>query len=317
MHNWRQDASNQTIKMARQLFANTPIQRLSLTTKIYRSVFRFGNSDEEVTVSFRGITLLAPTKDETIVPGLVGGFYERIELDVFERLAAMSKTIVDVGANIGLYSCVAADRAPTFAKIVAFEPIAENLHYLNKNRERNERAARIVVEEEAVGESSGLVNIYLAEGQIGTHSVSAKNALDSNTSISVPMVCLDDYVDKKLHDSIELLKVDVEGYEVAVLRGAKSVLRKDRPTLFVEFIPDSLRNCNFDPMEFLDIVFDMYDHVFLVEEPRGIFKRCSRQDLLDADRSYRNANLIAISKASQRGHLNIVESVMDHLANGR
>ena len=58
----------------------------------------------------------------------MGGFYEKIELDVFERLAAISNTIVDVGANIGLYCCIAAVRAPDHAAmIVAFEPVPENL----------------------------------------------------------------------------------------------------------------------------------------------------------------------------------------------
>ena len=120
---WRQTASTEVIRVARKLLANTPIQKLPLTTKVYTQVFRFGNANEEVTTTFRGIQLTMPTKDTTIVPGLVGGFYEKIELDIFERLAAISKTIVDVGANIGLYSCIAADRAPAPGRIIAFEPV--------------------------------------------------------------------------------------------------------------------------------------------------------------------------------------------------
>ena len=91
-----------------QTICEHPHQKLSLTTKVYTKVFRFGSPSDEVTTEFRGVELTIPTKDITIVPGLVGGFYEKIELDVFERLTAVSKTIIDVGANVGLYSCIAA-----------------------------------------------------------------------------------------------------------------------------------------------------------------------------------------------------------------
>lgn len=314
---WRQTASTGVIKTARKLFANTPIQQLPLTTKIYTKVFKFGNASDEVTVNFRGIQLTLPTKDTTIVPGLVGGFYEKIELDIFERLTAISKTIVDVGANIGLYSCLAADRAPTFARIIGFEPVTENLQYLQKNREQNERSARIVAEEKAVGESAGKISIYLAEGQIGTHSASAKNALNSTTAVSVPMVSLDDYADENFHDPIDLLKVDVEGYEGAVLRGAKKVLQEDKPTLFIEFVPNLLANCNFPASEFVDIIFATYDHVFLIDEPRAILKSCTKEDLLDRGRGYENANLIAVSEETQRAHLHVIQSVHDALKTKR
>ena len=289
---WREHASLAVIKTARKLFANTPVQKLPLTTKIYTKVFRFGSASGEVTTNFRGAQLTIPTKDITIAPGLMGGFYEKIELEVFERLAAISKTIVDVGANIGLYCCVAADRAPASGRIVAFEPVPENLRYLRRNLEENERTARVVVEEQAVGQASGKIQIYLAEGSIGTHSPSAKNALNSTTSITVPAVSLDDYGQQKLRDRpIDLLKVDVEGYEVAVLRGARRTLHEDKPTLFIEFVPDHLVNCGFRPGEFLDIVFEIYDDVFLVDEPGATFKPCSKHDLLRySTRGYKNAN---------------------------
>src|SRR5690242_1580024 len=120
---WRARASGTIIKAARKLLANTPVQKLPLTTKIYAKVFRFGNAGGETTTNFRGVELTVPTKDITIVPGLVGGFYEKIELDVFESLAAISETIVDVGANVGLYCCIAASRASAGCQIVAFEPV--------------------------------------------------------------------------------------------------------------------------------------------------------------------------------------------------
>jgi FkbM family methyltransferase len=308
---WREHASLAVIKSARRLFARTPIEKLSLTTAIKAKVFSFSGANGEVTTHLRGIQLTFPAKDIILAPALMGGFYEKIELDVFERLAATSKTIVDVGANIGLYCCIAADRAPDAAKIVAFEPVPENLGYLRRNLEENELAARVVVEEQAVGQASGRIEIYLLEGSTARHSASAKNVQNSTTSITVPAVSLDGYLQQKLGNRpIDLLKVDVEGYESAVLRGARRILHEDKPTLFIEFVPDNLVNCGFRPDEFLDIIFGIYDNVLVVDEPRSTFKPCSKHDLLRySTRRYMNANLIAISESNQPAHCQVIESI--------
>jgi|HubBroStandDraft_4_1064222.scaffolds.fasta_scaffold153477_2 FkbM family methyltransferase len=306
MATWRKAASAAIIKTGRRGFANTPIQRLPLTTNIYRRVFRFGNPGDEISVDFRGVKLTALTRDATIVPGLVGGFYEKIELDVFEQISKSSSTIIDVGANIGLYSCIAASHGPESRTVVAFEPVPENLRYLRLNLEQNTLPARVVVEEKAVGESAGDVRIYLAEGSIGTHSPSAKNALGSTTYISAPMVTLDEYAAEYLHCPVDVLKVDVEGYEGAVLRGASNILHRDHPTLFVEFVPRHLENCEFSPVDFLNMIFELYDHVFLVDEPRATVKGCSKDDLLDGRREHKNANLIAVSGERHPDHLRVL-----------
>ena len=308
---WRENASLAVIKSARKLFARTAIERLPLTTAIKTRVFRFGGASGEITTDYRGVKLTFPAKDVILAPALMGGFYEKIELDVFERLAAISTTIVDVGANIGLYCCIAADRVPAAGKVVAFEPVPENLGYLRRNLEGNELSARVVVEEQAVGQTSSKIEIYLLEGSTARHSASAKNVLNSTTSITVPAVSLDDYAEQEFQDRpIDLLKVDVEGFESAVLQGARRVLHEDKPTLFIEYVPGNLANCGFRPDEFLDIIFGMYDNVLVVDEPKATFKPCSKHDLLRySARRYMNANLIATSKSSQPAHYQVIESV--------
>lgn len=299
------------IKSARRLFARTPIENLHVTTRIKAKVFRLGGASGELTASFRGLRLTMPAKDVIIAPGVVGGFYEKIELDVFERLSAISETIIDVGANIGLYCCLAADRAPSMSQIVAFEPVPENLAYLRRNLEANELAARVAIEEKAVGKASEELRLYLLDGSTCRHSPSARNVLNSTTSITVPAVSLDDYARQELRGRrVDLLKVDVEGYEGAALRGAHRTLREHKPTLFIEFVPGNLSNCGFAPGEFLDLIYQIYDDVFLVDEPRAAFRACSKDDLNRyATRRAANANLIATSKSVHPAHHQVITSV--------
>jgi FkbM family methyltransferase len=314
MSTLRQNASMRVIKTARKLFANTPASKLPLTKSIYRRVYLFGaGSSDEVMVAFCGIKLSAPTKDNTIVPGLVGGFYEKIELDIFERLASLSKTIIDVGANIGLYCCVAAAHAPEGSKIVAFEPITENLDCLRRNIDQNGQNSRVVVEDQAVGESTGELKIFLAAGSIGQHSPSPKNALGSQTAVSVPMVTLDAYAAENLNGPIDLLKVDVEGYDGYVLRGAARMIEYDKPTLFVELVPSNLKNCNFPLTDFLDIIFSSYDNVFIADELGAVLERRTKKDLLGRKGICKNANLIAVSSVKHAEHLSVVEAYQQEM----
>ncbi len=317
---WRENVSMAVIKTARRLLARTVIEKLPITTEIKSRVFNFsgaGSADGEIAVDFRGIRLTVPANDIIIAPGLVGGYYEKIELDIFERLASLCTTIIDVGANIGMYCCLAAHRAPAARKIIAFEPVPENVRYLRRNLEENAQATGVLVEEQAVGLTSGTTQLYLLRGSTCKHSASARNALNSTTSITVPTVSLDDYAQRELQGHpVELLKVDVEGYEGAVLQGAHRTLRKDKPTLFIEFVPDNLVNCDVAPSEFLELLFDVYDHVFLVDEPCATIRLCSRDDLLRySTRRVANANLIATSRSAQPTHHQVIESVLGRRKN--
>ena len=303
----RERAINAVIKVARRLIANTPVQRLPIVTAIYRRVFRLGYPAAEVTTGFRDVRLTVPTGDNTIVPGLVGGFYEKIELDVFERLTRSSQRVVDVGANVGLYTCLAATWLPPDGRVTAFEPVPANLQYLHQNVGQNTLSDRVVIEEMAVGDGPGVIDIYLVEGSIGTHSASARNALDSTRSVTVAVVSLDQYLADRSGPRTDILKVDVEGYEGHVLRGARTLLRNDGPTLLVEFMAHHLTNCGFAPDDFLDLVFESYDRVYVVDEPRAVVKPCDKAELLRLG-GYKNINLIAVSQRSHPEHVDVLEA---------
>lgn len=285
----------------------TSVQKLSFAANIHWKLFRFVNSAEDITTDIRSIKLTVPSSDRTIASGLIGRSYEELELNIFERLAEISHTIIDVGAGIGLYSCAAAKKTSISSKIIAFEPLAKNLKYLRQNLEQNRGASRVIVEEEALSESTGMIDIHLVEGQIGNHSRATKSSPESRDVVAVRAVTLDEYVSENLQSPVDILRVDAGGHEGSALRGAKDILRNYSPTLLTQFAPNQLVNCGFSPAEFLQIIFDTYDHIFLVDQ-RGALKRFARRDLLRDDGSYVGFNLIAVNDARQ-DHLAVVEAV--------
>jgi FkbM family methyltransferase len=301
----REELAIRTIALGRRLFANTPVQRLSITAAILRRVFRFGYGTGEIEVEFRGMSLVVPADDVTVVPGLVGGFYERIELDIFQAVVASASLIVDVGGNVGVYACLAAAGAPS-KRVVTFEPVPDNLEYLRRNLERNGLSARVEVVDKAVSDVSGLQPIYLADS-IGTHSLSSAGSVNGSR-IEVEVITLDAFLARR---EVDVIKIDVEGFDGYALRGARELLESRRPTLFVEFVPSSLAAAGFDPREMIELISGIYEHVFLIDEPRATIVRVSRAELLDIVNEEGNKNLIAV------GNRRDMDIIQGRLGDGR
>ncbi len=293
------------IRLARRAFANTPVQRLPLVGWAYRKTVATFWGEQEFTTDFRGLRLTVPGGDYILTAGLIGGFYESIELDLFERLAEASRTIVDVGANIGIYSCVGAAHLPADGHLIAFEPVPANLNLLHHNLVQNGLSDRVTAEPLAVSDTAGNTVIHLAPSS-GNHSLAARVAGDSGTSLPVRVTTLDEYVGTDRH--VDLLKVDVEGYDGYVLRGAIRVLREHRPTLLVEFVPAHLHKAGFPPSEFLDAVFAAYPHVFLIDEPRERLRRCAQAEAAKYGHKETNLNLVAVANPE---HLEIILGAAD------
>ncbi|MGI5242308.1 FkbM family methyltransferase [Dactylosporangium sp. CA-139066] len=297
----RHKAPIAVIKLARGALANTPAQRLPLVGWAYRKTVRAVWGGRERTVDFRGLRLTPPADDHVFTAGLIGGFYESIELDLFERLAAASRDVIDVGANIGIYACVGAAHLPPGGRLTAFEPVPANLALLQRNLAQNGRSDRVTVEPCAVGEAPGATMIHLASGS-GNHSLAAAVTGGGRGALPVRVTSLSDHLGAG--SPVDLLKVDVEGYDGYVLRGAARPLHEYRPTLLVEFVPRHLRNAGFPPGELLDIVFAGYRHVFAIDEPRGRLWRCTRDQLARHAGRRVNLNLVA---AANPAHVEVIE----------
>src|SRR5687768_13018505 len=98
-------ASRQVMRLGRAMFRNTPLQRLPVVSALYRrlSASAYGGGGTTV-VSFRGADIEIPAGDITTLPSLADGTYEAAELDHFLARVGTGATVVDVGANIGIWS---------------------------------------------------------------------------------------------------------------------------------------------------------------------------------------------------------------------
>lgn len=165
-------------------------------------------------------------------------------------------SIIDVGANIGIYVLCFCEHST--AAIVAFEPEPTTFSLLEENVNFN-NLHNVSLRNLACGNQSGHVHF---EGGLNGHVSSTVN--DTSTAnteiISVPIVSLDEEIGKK--GKISLIKIDCEGYEWHVLDGCREILRTQRPVLFVELHPNLIGNFDRTVTDVCDLLTEFYELSF-------------------------------------------------------
>lgn len=147
------------------------------------------------------------------------GSYELAFQTLFASVLPEHGVVWDVGANVGFYSLLAARKA---AKVIAFEPLPQNLSYLDRHIALNGLQHRIEVCPVAASDYDGTGLFSIVPGN------RSEGSLRPYGTLSVRTVRLDS------HDSIpDMIKIDVEGNEHEVLRGAVETMRAHHPLVLV------------------------------------------------------------------------------------
>lgn len=172
-----------------------------------------------------------------VPPHLYRRYFTRAEiesLNLWKHLATQVEAgvILDIGAYHGEFA-LAARMVNHRAKIVAFEPSTLSLESL----EQNTKGHDITVEPVAVGATTTKVSFFAssdhpAQSGVATHG----NAMPA--TYETDQVSLDDYAQDSIDHPVDLVKMDVEGYEPEVLRGASKTIASDRPFIICEVLTD-------------------------------------------------------------------------------
>ncbi len=153
------------------------------------------------------------------------GTYELCKARLFAETIQEGMTVFDVGAHVGYYSLIASRSVGGAGHVIAFEPVDRNIGYLRRHIALN-HASNVKVLCVAVTNHRGV-----ARFDPGAESFTGKLAPDG--PLEVRTAALDDLVAEGLVPSPNVIKLDVEGEESNVLRGAASVLRDAAPTIFI------------------------------------------------------------------------------------
>jgi FkbM family methyltransferase len=183
--------------------------------------------------------------------------------------------VVDIGANIGYYTLIAARLVGKKGTVYAFEPEPTNYKLLCENIAIN-GYTNVVPIEKAVSNATGKTKLYVNAAIADVSSFAKDNVLTHSKNLDcleVETITLDDFFERTVGDDrIDLMKIDVEGAEELVVDGAERVLRNNRLKVLMEFIPDQLRRAGTDPLQLL---YKLQNHGFemkLLNERRQVLE---------------------------------------------
>lgn len=217
-----------------------------------------------------GIIVLNP-EDPVVSGSLVFSVYEKFETELFRQHVKPGMVVVDVGANIGYYSLIAARRVGDAGRVFAFEPDSNNFAFLQQMVARN-RFANVISHNIALGDCDGSIDLYLSDDNKGDHRIYPVS-LENRSKITIPMNTLDAVLKSDGSLRVDFLKMDVQGAEGLVLGGMPSVLSSNpNMIIFSEFWPEGLRNAGSDPIIVLERLAQN-KNVYEIEESKLILKK--------------------------------------------
>lgn len=166
------------------------------------------------------------------------GSYELEQTKNFEKLVKEGDVVFDIGANVGFYSLLAAELVGEKGKVFVFEPLFQNYEYLRKHIElngyKNIKPFNIAISDKE-GKEFFSKSLSSATGHL----------VDSG-EIKVNTIAIDDWIKEKKLPIPNILKIDVEGAEDLVLKGAQSILKKFKPLIFLSLHSEKAKNNCFE-----------------------------------------------------------------------
>jgi len=171
------------------------------------------------------------------------------------------ENIIDVGANFGYHSLHFSKLIKESGKIFAFEPQLQNFELLKKNVEMN-NITNVVLFNNACSDVLEEVNMpYVDTSNPVNMGDFTPNVINTKQSSKVKTIILDNLKLPK----IDLIKIDVQGYEIKVLKGLKELINKDKPILIIELEDCSMNKVNSSCKELIKSIRELGYYIFLLD----------------------------------------------------
>jgi FkbM family methyltransferase len=173
----------------------------------------------------------------------VAGSFEPNEFAFLDRVLRRGMTFIDIGANEGLFTLFAAHRVGPSGRVVSVEPSSRERGRLEANIRRN-RLSNVMIAPHALADKPGSACLQIANEQHGGHNTFGEFAYQTTSTVAaeeVPVETLDTLVQRLGLGQVDVVKIDVEGAELKVLAGGRSILATARPILLIEANDDALR----------------------------------------------------------------------------
>ncbi len=286
-----------TFQKTCKLLWGTGIGKVPGVLAIHEALFKLLRTDNDITEVQDSKMYVNPeglpkSYIKTFQSYILSSSWEELTTEMFKKVVKEGDVVVDLGANIGYFTLLAARLVGKKGKVYAFEPEPINYSLLLKNIELN-GYDNIVAVQKAVSNVTGKVRLFLDKKDTGAHTIYQPG--DKREFIEVESVTLDEFFKDKKHP-INVIKMDVEGAEIAAFSGMDRIIREsENLKMFVEFYFPGIRRAGDSPEEFARKLLEDYPFSILAigeyTKDRKYLRINGVDELMNLCKGGRTANL--------------------------
>lgn len=221
-----------------------------------------------------GVLLL--NQNDPVVSGALSlGAYEVFFTNEFRTRLRESMTVVDIGANLGYYTLIASAHVQ---RVIAFEPERENATLLLRTLTQNGRS-NVTLIQKGLGEKEETLSLAIHPDNKGKHTLLP---IDEKgvTNVDIPVTTLDAALETLGTSKVDLIKMDIEGWEAKALRGAAKTLQASHPIIMFEYGPERIRVAGDDPLLMLNELKEEGYTLFVINEDHGALSPLEPEELI-------------------------------------
>jgi FkbM family methyltransferase len=229
---------------------------------------------QRVLVDIKKFKIYAMKSDAEVGRGIIQSqVHEPHVTNILTEILNSGDVFLDLGANIGYFSLLAASIVRVSGKVISFEPNTQNLQLLYASILEN-KLKNIIVYPFAASDSARIMKLtsFGSNGFLETPQSSLTNAQ------FLQSVIVDELLQNE--ESINVVKMDIEGYEPLALRGMDKIIKKHKPIIITEFSPWHIKHrTQIEPEEYLKQL-TQYGYDLYIIEPSGRFTLASNTDFV-------------------------------------
>lgn len=198
----------------------------------------------------------------------------------FLKLVQPHFTVLDIGANIGMTALEFAKKVPT-GRVVCFEPSPSNFNRLSENIDLND-FKNIITSNTGIGSVAGQFRLFnVVESNPGMKRILNDAEMGNFETETIVVDTLESQLEQLDIDGVHAIKIDVEGFEMEVLKSATTFLEKCKPILFIELDDNNLKEQHSSALLLIK---------YLIGLDYKIFKALDDQQQLDLNYEYSNCH---------------------------
>jgi len=236
-------------KKVYSLLAKTPLRKVpgmwDISDIIIRNIWGKTNTIEiEGSKMYINLRDPSPSMRKTFQAYVLRQIHEETTTALFKKMVKPQDTVLDLGANIGYFTLLAARLVGKSGKVFSFEPEPTNFNYLKKNIEIN-GYGNVTAENKAVSNTNGKTKLFICSYDSGHHTINQYDGIEAYSRgkpseknfIEIDTVILDEFLKDKT-EKVNIVKIDIEGAETLAISGMRSILKNNaKIKVFLEFFP--------------------------------------------------------------------------------